>query len=201
MDFGMNLSLVFGGISLEGYFSVEKIEHKYNYKNMNALNKIIMRTLLKFGVVATDQGDVYFTGETLAVGEQVYLEDGTPAPEGQYIVDDTHKFVVKDGVIDSMEGYEDEPTEPTEEPVEEPTEEPTEEPVEPTEPTESDEPKESVEDLKQRISELEAENEELRAKVAELEEKLKETPEELSEQFEKQNQPEKKVGYRYAQFK
>lgn len=66
----------FGGISLEGYFNIEEVKQKFN-TNMSNLNKLIMRALLKFGAVTTDQGDIYFAGEKLAIGEQVYLEDGT----------------------------------------------------------------------------------------------------------------------------
>lgn len=97
---------VLNGFSLEGLFTVEKMNNnKINKKNMSKLTKF-MKSLMKFGEISTDKGNLYWEGEDeLAVGVEVYVdgEDETKviAEDGEYIVDEK-TIVVVDGKVSEI---------------------------------------------------------------------------------------------------
>lgn len=141
-------------ISLEGTFDLVEDMHKYTKQNnMSKIIKTLM-SMLKFAEIATDKGQVYYTGEDLAVGLEVFDEGGNPLADGEYVIDEQHKFTVKDGVVTEVVA----PEEP-----------------EPEEPKEDPEEKQDKDDEKDaKIAELEALIEEKDAKIAELEAKIAE---------------------------
>lgn len=210
----------FKGFSLSGLFNLvptDEVVNKFKKINNNTMSKAL-KTIMKmnFASVLSDLGEVFYTGEELVEGIEVYDEGGEPLADGTYVIDETHSFEVKDGVVTKVnkpeeEEVKEEPKEEVKEEAqeelakqpeedgekkEEPTEEPSEQNCEemPEEPVEE---AEDVEELKKTIDELTKQIEEKDAKIAELEAKLKEAPEELSTQFEKINN-ENKVGYKYA---
>lgn len=138
-------------ISLEGTFDLVEDMHKYTKQNnMSKIIKTLM-SMLKFAEITTDKGQVYYTGEELVVGLEVFDEGGNPLADGEYVIDEQHKFTVKDGVVTEVVA----PEEP--------------------EPKEDPEEKQENEDEKDvKIAELEALIEEKDAKIAELEAKIAE---------------------------
>lgn len=121
----------------------------------------------KDGVILSFDGD-------LATGIEIFVTDEagrTPAPDGEYVLEDGTKLVVAEGMIEEIVE--------AEEPVEEPTEEiPVEEVAEMEAETETEKEPEgpSITDLVDKIAKLEEENI-----------KIKEILAELAESFNKKN--------------
>lgn len=175
---------------------------------MNLLNKIykLSKALLQLGQIATDNGNLIWEGDEIAVDMEVFVEaeDGnlTPAPDGDYTTDDKIITVAGGKVIaitvKEIDGIA--PTLPVEEPAEEIIEEmaeeetPVEEPAEP----ETDEKDAIIAELTAKIEELTAKIEELETENADLKAKLEEPAAEPAEEELKKFSAEKKgISFRF----
>lgn len=145
----------------------------------------LQKLLTEFESIATDKGNLEFVGG-LAVGTEVLLND-SPAPDGEYTLEDGRKLVVYQGQISEIKEKEEEPApEPEvaaeEAPVEEqPQPEPEPEPEDNT-----------LEELKGKVGELESKYAEVMGRMEEIEKKLLEgKAEPASEEFDKMEKPSK----------
>lgn len=136
----------------------------------------LAKMLMNFKMIETDKGVLIIDTE-LAVGAEVSVEtesgEVTPAPDGEYIIDN-QKITVVEGKIESIEPVETEIEEPVEKEVEEP--ETMEEPA--TETEEPDEKDAKIAELEAIIEAKDIEIAELQAKIQELEDKLNQPVEE-----------------------
>lgn len=113
------------GFSLEGYFDVvpetdkegiekivDELDGKFN-SNKESMSKkqgikaTIARILQALGAVTTDKGILAWDGnEDLKVGDLVYVEDAdgnrSPAPDGDYKIEDNKVIVVVDGKVSEI---------------------------------------------------------------------------------------------------
>ena len=91
------------GFSLEGFFTIEKIKQNKN-TTMSKITKF-MKSLMKFGQVETDKAVLYYDGETLEVGVEVYVDGEEDikvlAEDGEYKTEDT-TIVVVDGKVSEI---------------------------------------------------------------------------------------------------
>lgn len=186
-----------------------------------ALAKILEIEQVKMSNATAEAGQILsWNNDTYLpeVGEVVYVEDGTPAPAGEYIlineIGERVKITIgEDGVVTESEViYEDEVVEEVieetieEEVVEAAEEDEQEAPTEDPEVTVVEEVTEDIvkvkdaeiEALKAEIEALKAENEELKAKIEELEAEPQAEP--VEEQFEAIQKKQKTSGaVKYAQ--
>lgn len=192
------------GFSLEGFFTVEKMQ--INNKPNNTENKMskiskFVKSLMKFGEMATDKGVIYFVEEEIAEGIEIYVDGETEgekvvAEDGEYTLEDGRIVVVSDGkVAEIREVKEEEVVEEPAEEVEAEEEVVIEEPV-------VEEPVEDVND--ERVNALEERVAELEKVVADLSERLtaiETTPavEPVVEEFEKATEIETKNLSKSAQ--
>lgn len=168
-----------GGVSMEIGLSIKEIfENKINNNtDMSKIKEMLKAVLAEFDAVETDKGQLTWEGDKqLEVGDAVF-QNGQPAPDGEYTVDDK-VFVVVDGkvaevrdmAVPNEEGNKvvEEEMECGKKKMEEATAEPKEEPAtEPTEPV--DEVKEQrMADLETKVEDLYKLIEELKAKIAEI---------------------------------
>lgn len=133
---------------------------------MSKLSKVkveLQKLLLQFGSQATDKGTLEYTGESLEVGMEVFIED-EPAPDGDYALEDGRLVVVAEGKVAEIKDA------PAEEPEPEPAPVEQEEQVPPVEETPAPEEKNILEIVEPLV-----------AKVAELEEKIATVMERMSE--------------------
>lgn len=185
------------GFSLEGLFTVEKMNNNKINKNTN-MSKIakFVKSLMKFGEISTDKGILYWDGEgEIAVNIEVYVDgendEKVIAADGEYRLDDERVIVVVDGKVSEIK----------EKDVEEPASETiVDEEVNAEEETVIvDEPQPEERDEKEeRIASLEAKVSELESQIAELKEmvlKVVQTPasEPIVEEFE-QTKPVSKTN-------
>src|SRR5574344_834982 len=146
----------------------------------------LQKLLTEFESVTTDKGNLEFVGG-LAVGTEVLLND-SPAPDGEYTLEDGRKLVVYQGQISEIKEKEEEPA-PEEQPAEMAEEEaPVEEaPVEEPEPEDN-----RIEELQGKVSELEGKLTEALNRMEEIEKKLLEGKvEPATEEFDKLEKPSK----------
>lgn len=173
----------FHGFSLEGLFTVQKLENNNKQDNqkslMNKIKEMLAKMLMEFAEIETDKGTLIIEGE-LAVGAKVTEgEDGTYEADGKTIT-------VKDGIVESIEEKEAE-----EETVEEETtEEEVEAEEEVVEETEEETVEEVVEETPNEVEELKAELEALKTEIEAIKNQLAEivsTPsaEPIAEEFSK----------------
>ena len=190
------------GFSLEGFFTVEKMR-KADYNNelnknkkMSKITKFI-KSLMKFGEITTDKGNLYFGEDEIAVGIEVFVngeneEEKVVAEDGEYALEDGRIIVVKDGKVDEIREKE------AEEPVEETPAEPEVEAEEVVEEPVVEEPAAPETDVnEERIANLEIKVADLEKQIADLVErltKIETTPavEPIVEEFEKVSEVETK---------
>lgn len=163
------------GFSLEGYFSIEKLNNNKVLKNkkMNIIEKL-MKKLVKFSEIATDKGILLIQdGDELAIGTDIYVDvegEWIPAEDGEYKLEDGRVIAVLEGKIADIKDAEGiiEPT--VEEPAEIIVEAEDEEVVEIVEPTPEvrDEKQEQIDELKNEIAVLKSEIESLRNEIAKI---------------------------------
>lgn len=167
----------FLGFSLEGMFSIDldqkysKQKNKYMTKYMTKLSDKIMRNIVKFGSVKTDNGELFWVGEgELELGDELFqdTEEGrVKVEDGTYVTEDGTEITVTEGLVTEIKKQED----PTEEVEVEAEDEPE---IEQTD---------KVAELEAKVAELEAKIAALEAKVAEI---VKEpAAEPIAEQFDK----------------
>ena len=171
------------GFSLAGVFDFEGLKNKIiKSKEMKIVEKFL-KTVVKFAQVSTDKGVLLTNeGEDLAVGVEVFVEDGEgykKADDGEYKLDDDKIIVVVDGKVSEIKEVEQKV-------------EKEEEPVVVTAAEEKEiEPKVEERDVaKEQIDALKAEIETLKNEIAELKNTLsnivsKPAVEPIVEEFEK----------------
>lgn len=178
------------GFSLEGLFSIIKLNKNKKDNKMSKITKFV-KSLMKFGQLSTDKGDIYFAEDEIAVGIEVFVdgeEEKVVAEDGEYTLEDERVVVVKDGKVAEIREKEVEEEKPAEEEVkvdveaEDETEVVVEEPAEP-EPEERDVNAERIDALEKEVADLKAEIENIKAELA----KIVSTPvvEPIEEVFEK----------------
>lgn len=169
-----------GGISLEGYFSLNEIKEQHFNKN-NMIKDILKKFLTNFSETAVGDKKWLHDGE-LEVGTKVTNEDGSEVEDGEYTLEDGTKITIKDGAVENVEKPAEETTETSEtsetetseetetETTETETEtETTETETETTEETTSEETTTSEEpSLKAEIDALKAEIEALKNSIEEI---------------------------------
>lgn len=114
---------VLNGFSLEGFFSIEEKmnNNKINKdKNMSKIAKFV-KSLMKFGQIETDKGILYWDGEELAVGVEVYVDgeedEKIVAEDGDYKIEGKTIVVVEGKVSEIKE--DEAPEQSEEQPAEE----------------------------------------------------------------------------------
>lgn len=166
----------FKGFSLQGIFSIEQ-STKYDFENkntlkkyMNRLTKKIVNSIVKFGSVKTDQGELYWVGEgQLEIGDELFKEEGedrVKVEDGTYVTEDKVEITVTEGLVSEIK---------TPEVVEEtPAEEEDmkkkkaacedEDPVD-DDPAKEDDVRAEIDDLKAAMETMKAEIERLRGEI------------------------------------
>lgn len=105
---------ILNGFSLEGLFTVEKM-HKNNKvnNNINIMSKLtkFVKSLMKFGEISTDKGNLYWDGDgEIAVDVEVFVdgEDGEKiiAEDGEYKVGEDKIIVVVEGKVSEIKDVE-----------------------------------------------------------------------------------------------
>lgn len=172
----------FRGFSLEGFFTIDTNEQYSNNQNMSKIISKALFNLIKFGEVETTTGTLYYVGDELEVGAEVFYEnedgDRVKVEDGEYTTEDGKTITVEGGLVTYINEPEaEEPTE-TEELNEEPTQLEEETPAEETLAEEDN-------TLEQRVADLEARIEALETMVVELLEKPVDEP--VEEKFKKLN--------------
>ena len=170
----------------------------------------LKKMLLSLSEVTTKEGVVLITdSDDLEVGLEVFVDGDeglTPAPDGEYTVDESI-VVIEGGKIVSIN---EKPIEqPVEEPVETPEtietpmqeeEKPEEKMEEPMEPT-IEELKNLIEEQKTMIENLKSENETLKAEIEDLKKKLEEPlAEPAEEQFKNTKPIEKETKIDFSKY-
>lgn len=179
------------GFSLEGYFTLQPSEDqkfsKVKKENKDVMTKIkeaLKKLLAQFGTVVTDNGNLNYEGDELAVGAAVTDDEGNPVADGDYKTEDGKVITVKDGKVESIA---DAPVEdkPVEEDVEAKKkckaedEKPMDTPVEDT-------PVDDVDDEDVKIKELQAQIDALKSEIEAIKAKLNEpAADPVAEAFEK----------------
>ena len=168
----------------------------------------LKKMLLSLSEVTTKEGVVLITDGDLEVGLEVFVDGDeglTPAPDGEFTIDDNIVVVEGGKIIEIKEKPIEQPVEtPVETPME--NEEKPEEKMEETIETPIDTPMEpSIEELKNLIEEqktmietLKSENETLKSEIEELKKKLEEPiaqPAEEEFKNEKPNEKENKIDF------
>lgn len=177
------------GFSLEGYFTIEKMNNNKIIKNstMSLIEKF-MKKLVKFSEIATDKGILLIQeGDEFAIGTEVYVEvDGewVAAEDGEYKLEDGKVVTVLEGKISDIKDPEaiEEPA--VEEPaveIEAEEEVVVEEPVEP-QPEERDVHQEEIDFIKAEIAALKEEIQTIKNSLAEIVQKPIVPP--VTEEFE-----------------
>lgn len=163
----------FKGFSLQGLFSIEQstkydFEKKNDDKNtlkkyMNRLTKKIVNSIVKFGSVKTDQGELYWVGEgQLEIGDELFKEEGedrVKVEDGTYVTEDKVEITVTEGLVSEIK---------TPEVVEEAPEEQANEDETPDttpDPAKEDDVRAEIDDLKAAMETMKAEIERLRGEI------------------------------------
>lgn len=162
------------GFSLEGVFSIQKLQKEINKNKIeNKMSKIsrFVKKLMAFGQVNTSKGTLYYAEDEIAVGIEVFVDgedEKVVAEDGEYILEDERTIVVENGKVVEIKEKEAE-----EEVVEEPKTEEVKaeeevEVVEEPEPEERDFNAERIDALEKELEEIKVKVEELSAVVGEL---------------------------------
>lgn len=106
----------FKGLSLEGYFTIEKSD-KFDYKKQNNINTFyntmtrlfnrFLKSFVKCGSVETDKGTLYWVGEAdLQIGDELFYntenEEAVKVEDGEYTLSDGTVIVVKEGLVSEI---------------------------------------------------------------------------------------------------
>ena len=151
---------------------------------MTKIKEALKKLLAQFGTVVTDNGNLNYEGDELAVGAAVTNDEGNPVADGDYKTEDGKVITVKDGKVESIA---DAPVEdkPVEEDVEAKKkckaedEKPMDTPVEDT-------PVDDVDDEDVKIKELQAQIDALKSEIEAIKAKLNEpAADPVAEAFEK----------------
>lgn len=159
----------FKGFSLQGLFSIEQ-STKYDFddkntlkKYMNRLTKKIVNSIVKFGSVKTDQGELYWVGEgQLEIGDELFKEEGedrVKVEDGTYITEDKVEITVTEGLVSEIKTPEVVEEAPEEQANEDETPETT------PDPAKEDDVRAEIDDLKAEIETMKAEIERLRGEI------------------------------------
>lgn len=154
-----------GGISLEGYFSLNEIKEQH-FNKSNMIKDILKKFLTNFSETTIGDKKWLHDGE-LEVGTKVTNEDGSEVEDGEYTLEDGTKITIKDGAVKSVEKAEEETPETTEEKPEAQSEEkPNEDETSETETETSEETTETeTETTSEETSETQSEGPSLQAEV------------------------------------
>ena len=170
----------------------------FSKANLYKLKKL----LLSLSEVTTKEGIVLITdSDDMEVGLEVFVDGDeglTPAPDGEYTVNESIVVVEGGKIVEIKEKPLEQPEEPVvETPVETPMQE-EEKPMENLEEPSIEELKTLIEEQKSMIENLKAENENLKAEIEDLKKKL-EAPlaQPAEEEFknEKPNEKENKIDF------
>ena len=179
----------------------------FSKQNLYKLKKM----LLSLSEIPTKEGIVLITdSDNLEVGLEVFVDGDeglTPAPDGEYTVNESIIVVEGGKIVSITEKPLEQPIETPEEPMqkEEKPEEKMEEPIEtpidtPEEPT-IEELKNLIEEQKTMIEQLKSENETLKAEIEELKKKLEEPlAEPAEEQFKNTKPIEKETKIDFSKY-
>ena len=176
----------------------------FSKQNLYKLKKM----LLSLSEIPTKEGIILITdSDDLEVGLEVFVDGDeglTPAPDGEYTVDESIVVVEGGKIVEIKEKPIEQPLEPvveTPETIETPMQEeekPVETPVE--EPT-IEELKNLIEEQKSMIENLKSENETLKAEIEDLKKKLEEPlAEPAEEQFKNTKPIEKETKIDFSKY-
>lgn len=90
--------------SLEGFFELyeqQQFKKTKTRTNMAKLKEKLKKLLAEFASVTTDKGELYYEGEELVVGTEVYDENDNPVEDGEYAWEE-RIIVVKDGKVEEI---------------------------------------------------------------------------------------------------
>ena len=165
--------------------------------------------LLSLSEVTTKEGVILITdSDDMEVGLEVFVDGDaglTPAPDGEYTIDDNIILVEGGKIVEIKEKPLEQPMEPVvETPIEtpmqkeeKPEEKPMEEPMEPS----IEELKNLIEEQKSMIETLKSENENLKSEIEELKKKLEEPlAEPAEEQFKNEKPIEKETKIDFSKY-
>ena len=176
----------------------------------------LKKMLLSLSEIPTKEGVILITdSDDMEVGLEVFVDGDaglTPAPDGEYTVDDSIVVVEGGKIVEIKEKPIEQPLEPVvetpetietpmqeeEKPVETPVEEPVETPIDtPT----IEELKNLIEEQKSMIENLKSENETLKAEIEDLKKKLEEPlAEPAEEQFKNTKPIEKETKIDFSKY-
>lgn len=177
----------------------------------------LKKMLLSLSEVITKEGIVLITdSDDMEVGLEVFVDGDaglTPAPDGEYTVDDNIVVVEGGKIVEIKEKPIEQPMEPVvetpetietpmqnEEKPEEKMEAPIDNPEEPMEPS-IEELKNLIEEQKTMIEQLKSENETLKAEIEDLKKKLEEPlSEPAEEEFKNQKPIEKETKIDFSKY-
>ena len=147
------------GFSVEIVAELGEAFSKTKHKSKMSIKATLKKLFVRMAAVTTDKGILAWDGEEdIAVGDVAYIEEEgerTPAPDGEYKLEDGTVIVVAEGKVSEII----DPKEETEETTEEqPEEEMSEEPEDET-------PAEETPDYKAEIEAIKAEIEALKAEI------------------------------------
>ena len=170
----------FMGFSLEGYFEIEPTGEQMMSKNkdkntfkkyMNRLTKKIVNSIVKFGSVKTDQGELYWVGEgQLEIGDELFKEEGedrVKVEDGTYVTEDKVEITVTEGLVSEIktpEEVEETPAEEEEDMKKKKAACEDEDPVD-DDPAKEDDVRAEIDDLKAEMETMKAEIERLRGEI------------------------------------
>lgn len=186
---------VLKGFSLEGLFTVEKMQNNKQTNKEKKMSKItkFIKSLMKFGEVSTDKGTLYFGEDEIAVGVEVFVngeneEEKVAAEDGEYVLEDERTVVVAEGKVVEIKEKEEEPAEEPKEETEVVVENEEEVPeaevvVEEPKADERDVNAERIEALEQKVADLETAIADLAERLSKIE--MSPAVEPIVEEFEK----------------
>ena len=166
--------------------------------------------LLSLSEVTTKEGVVLITDGDMEVGLEVFVDGDeglTPAPDGEYTVNESIVVVEGGKIVSITEKPLEQPIETPEEPMEkeekpeEKMEETIETPIDTPEEPSIEELKNLVEEQKTMIEQLKSENETLKSEIEELKKKLEEPlAEPAEEQFKNTKPIEKETKIDFSKY-
>lgn len=177
----------------------------------------LKKMLLSLSEVTTKEGVVLITDGDMEVGLEVFVDDDeglTPAPDGEYTVDDNIILVEGGKIVEIKEKPIEQPMEepvetpmqeeekPMENPMEKPMENPIDNPEEPSEESSTiDDLNSIIEEQKTMIETLKSENENLKSEIEDLKKKLEEPlSEPAEEEFKNQKPNEKETKIDFSKY-
>ena len=97
----------FKGFSIEGVWHQEEVSMITKYAkqksrtNMAKLKEKLKKLLAEFASITTDKGELFYEGEELVVGVEVYDENDNPIEDGEYAYEEKI-IVVRDGKVEEI---------------------------------------------------------------------------------------------------